>query len=130
MATLEYNGRMPLDTVYKNSSGERKEELSESDDPSNWQKVLKSDEKKKLHDLLDDVVSDYESGENLIDEASIYMDQADEVRNSSLPRIHVHISSDGDLSDLTEVQRKVSESAVGIGMEEDIESAKESVKLN
>jgi hypothetical protein len=130
MATLEYNGRMPVDTVYKNSSGETKEELSDSDNPSNWSKAIPDKGKQKLHQLLDDVINDYESGNNLIKNASVYMDQADQVEGSSLPRIHVNISSEGELSELTDVQKQVSESAVSIGMEEDVETAKERINLN
>ena len=110
-ATLEYSGRISVST---NDDG-----------------TIPQAEKDKLHTLLDDTIAAYEGDQVVLRTAVVHFERDNNtVGDNDMPRAHVDIEASGSYSNLATIQDNLAQKVVGIGMEADVETAKDSIEVS
>lgn len=110
MPKLQYSGRLPVET---NDDG-----------------TVPTNERERLHTLLDDALDAYEGDEIVMRTAVIHFERESEIGDGAgLPRVNIELEASGDLDQLSTVEDALATQVVGIGFEADKATAKDDISL-
>lgn len=111
MPTLSYSGRLSIET---NSDG-----------------TIPQAERDKLHTLLDDAIAAYEGDDVTLRTAVVHFERNGAgVGTNDMPRAHVDLEAEGSIAELSTVEDTLAQQVVAIGLEPDVQTAKDSVQVN
>jgi hypothetical protein len=109
-ATLSYSGRIGIQT---NDDG-----------------TIPQAERDKLHTLLDDAIAAYEGDQLVLRTAVVHFERDGAgLGDNDMPRAHVDMEASGGFSELGTVEENLAQKVVDIGMEPDLDSAKDAIQV-
>jgi hypothetical protein len=108
MPTLEYTGRYEIRTT---------------------DGTVDESEVTKLHDLLDEAIAAYEGTDITLETAVIHFERQRDREGQDMPRLHIDASREGPLSELATAEEALARAVVEIGMEPDLETAKDAIEI-
>jgi len=134
MPKLTYSGRISVETETEENVIQEEQtdadgniiQQEETEIVSEW---IPSSETDVLHTLLDDAIAAYEGDDVVLETAVVHFERSDDIGRNDMPRAHVKLSAEGDISELSTVEDILAQEIVAIGFEANEADAKEAIQI-